>query len=305
MTAPAVSISGLDADALGGDDSILMRQRRDHARLDAMMNRYLSEDLPPGEPDAVWSDIVQLVFSHAFAEETVLWPLLRHIAPDGEELTRRVEEEHQAINELIARIEHSPGDPRRAEWIRQAFTLIRQDIRDEEDELLPRLRTAFGDRRLRRVGSAWEAVRATAPSRPHPGVPRRPPGNAVRGVPLSAFDRLRDLAPVGGPATRRAASPQRVRSRPPARSPWPYAQPAGPAETASGLTGAASGLAETVTGPAETATGPAETTTGPAETASGLAATAGTSAAATTSRSAVRWRRVPGGSRRTRRRAAG
>lgn len=205
MTAPAVSISDQDADALGGDDSILMRQRRDHARLDAMMNRCLSEDLPPGELDALWLDVVQLVFSHAFAEETVLWPLLRRVSPDGEELTRQVEEEHQAINELIARIERSPGDPRRAEWIREAFALIRQDIRDEEDELLPRLRTAFDDRKLRRIGAAWEAVRATAPTRPHPGVPRVPPGNALRGVPLSAFDRLRDLAPGSGPTARRAS----------------------------------------------------------------------------------------------------
>jgi hypothetical protein len=47
-------------------------------------------------------------------------------------------------------------------------------------------------------------VRATAPTRPHPGVPRRLPGNALLGVPLSAFDRLRDLAPVSGPAARRA-----------------------------------------------------------------------------------------------------
>ncbi len=172
MTAPAVSISEQDADALGGDDSILMRQRRDHARLDAMMNRCLSEDLPPGELDAVWTDIVQLVFSHAFAEETVLWPLLRRVSPDGEELTRQVEAEHQAVNDLVARIERSPDDPRRAEWIRQAFALIRQDIRDEEDELLPRLRTAFDDRKLRRIGAAWEAVRATAPTRPHPGVRR-------------------------------------------------------------------------------------------------------------------------------------
>ncbi|MFF8542138.1 hemerythrin domain-containing protein [Streptomyces werraensis] len=204
MTAPAVSISEQDTDALGGDDSILMRQRRDHARLDAMMNRYHA-DLPPGELDGLWLDIVQLVFSHAFAEETVLWPLLRRVSPDGETLTRQVEEEHQAINELIARIEHSPDDPRRAEWIQQAFALIREDIRDEEDELLPRLRTAFDDRKLRRIGAAWEAVRATAPTRPHPGVPRRPPGNALRGVPLSVFDRLRDLAPGSGPAARRAS----------------------------------------------------------------------------------------------------
>ncbi|MEW1683137.1 hemerythrin domain-containing protein [Streptomyces sp. T12] len=205
MTVGAASISLQDADSLGGDDSILMRQRRDHARLDAMISRCQSEDLPAGELDALWLDIVQLVFSHAFAEETVLWPLLRRVAPDGEALTRQVEEEHQEINELIARIERSPDDPRRAEWLQQAFALVRQDIRDEEDELLPHLRVAFDDRKLRRIGAAWEAVRATAPTRPHPGVPRRPPGNALRGVPLSAFDRLRDLAPGSGPTARRAS----------------------------------------------------------------------------------------------------
>jgi hemerythrin superfamily protein len=199
------SISQRDAAALGGGESILMRQRRDHARLDAMMNRWPAEGGTDEERDALWRDIVQLVFSHAFAEETVLWPLLRRVAPEGEELTGRVEQEHQAINDLITQVEKAPDDPRRAEWIQEAFTLIREDIRDEEDELLPLLRDAFGDRRLRRIGAAWEAVRATAPTRPHPGVPRRPPGNALLGVPLSVFDRLRDLAPGGGPAARRAA----------------------------------------------------------------------------------------------------
>ncbi|WP_431331457.1 hemerythrin domain-containing protein [Streptomyces sp. IPPR8] len=80
-----------------------MRQRRDHARLDTMMNRWLAGG-PADELEALWRDIVQLVFSHAFAEETVLWPVLRRVAPDGEELTGRVEEEHQAINELVARL---------------------------------------------------------------------------------------------------------------------------------------------------------------------------------------------------------
>lgn len=199
-----VSISRQDAAALGGNGSILMRQRRDHARLDAMMNRWSVGGAAEDGRDALWQDIVQLVFSHAFAEETVLWPVLRRVAPRGEELTRQVEEEHQAINDLIARVQKSPGDSRRAAWIQEAFVLIRQDIRDEEDALLPHLRTAFGDRRLRRIGAVWEAVRATAPTRPHPGVPRRPPGNALRGMPLSIVDRLRDRAHGGGPGVRRA-----------------------------------------------------------------------------------------------------
>ncbi|MGW8066544.1 hemerythrin domain-containing protein [Streptomyces ziwulingensis] len=198
------SISGQDAARLGGEGSILVRQRRDHAELDAMMKRYRAMTTAPAERSRLWQKIVQLVFSHAFAEETVLWPVLRHVSPDGEDLTTRVEREHQEINELIAQAEKAPDDPRRDAWIQQAFDLLSQDIRDEEDELLPRLRDALSDRRLRRIGAAWETVRLTAPTRPHPAVSRRPPGNAFSGVPLSVLDRLRDLSPVASPAARRA-----------------------------------------------------------------------------------------------------
>jgi hypothetical protein len=198
------SIAGQDASALGGSGSILLRQRRDHAELDRMMNRYRSAGSTPAEREALWHDIVQLVFSHAFAEETVLWPVLRRIASDGEELTTQVEQEHQAISDLMARVEKAgSGDARRDGWISEAFELIREDIRDEEDALLPRMRDALSARQLQRIGAGWEAVRRTAPTHPHPAVARRPPDNVLRGVPLSVVDRVRDAAPATGPAGRR------------------------------------------------------------------------------------------------------
>ncbi|MFE9028325.1 hypothetical protein ACFYOA_18980 [Streptomyces iakyrus] len=50
---------------------------------------------------------------------------------------------------------------------------------------------------MRRLGAAWETVRRTPPTRPHPVVPRRPPGNALLGMPLSLYARIRDgLGPV-------------------------------------------------------------------------------------------------------------
>jgi hypothetical protein len=182
---------------LGGEASVLARQRRDHAEMDRLMDRYRS--LPAGEDrEGVLKDLVQLVFSHAFAEETVLWPAVRRSVPDGEELTSRVEEEHQEINDLVAGIERlEPGSPEREEKVERAFALIRQDIRDEEDLLLPRLQEALDTDRLRKLGTAWETMRRTAPTHPHPVVPRRPPGNAVLGVPLSLYDRIRDvLGPI-------------------------------------------------------------------------------------------------------------
>lgn len=39
---------------------------------------------------------------------------------------------------------------------------------------------------------ASEVIRRTAPTRPHPVVARRPPGNVLSALPLSVIDRTRD-----------------------------------------------------------------------------------------------------------------
>ncbi|CAL9615144.1 hypothetical protein SUDANB6_05732 [Streptomyces sp. enrichment culture] len=195
------SIADRTVEELGGPDSVLARQRRDHVEMDRLMERYRT--LPDGEDrERALKEVVQLVFSHAFAEETVLWPVVRRSVPDGEELTSRVEEEHQQINDLVSDIERlAPGAPEREEKVRRAFILVQQDIRDEEDLLLPRLQQAVDTAQLRRLGTAWETVRRTAPTHPHPVVPRRPPGNALLGVPLSLYDRVRDALGHRGSGT--------------------------------------------------------------------------------------------------------
>lgn len=113
--------------------------------------------------------------------------------PDGEELTLRVEEEHQEINALVARLEGDAlSEPARAVLVARLVGLLRQDVRDEEDVLLPRLQAVLSTGELRRLGLWWELVRRTAPTRPHPAVARRPPGNVLAALPLSLTDRLRD-----------------------------------------------------------------------------------------------------------------
>jgi hypothetical protein len=83
-------------------------------------------------------------------------------------------------------------DPARGPLVDEVVRLLRQDVRDEQDLLLPRLQDAVDVRTLRRLGRSWSAVRRTAPTRPHPRVARRPPGNALSGLPLSLIDRSRD-----------------------------------------------------------------------------------------------------------------
>lgn len=113
--------------------------------------------------------------------------------PDGAELTLTIEQEHQQINELFTELEQTDpdGDRHRELWGR-ITTLLREDVRDEEDELLPKLQSALSAGQLIALGVAWEVVRRTAPTRPHPVVARRPPGNVAAAAPLTVIDRLRD-----------------------------------------------------------------------------------------------------------------
>jgi len=202
-----MSISVQDTGGLGGRLSVLVRQKRDHERLDALLHQL--EAVSAGaEEELVLNRISRLVFAHALAEESVLWPELRRVLPDGDQLTVRVEREHQEVNELWAEIERlSPGSLGRRDAIARLIEVLREDVRDEEDVLLPRLQEAVSQRRLRVLGATWEAVRRTAPTRPHPVVSRRPPGNVVAAVPLSVIDRTRDVLDAAARRSERSREP--------------------------------------------------------------------------------------------------
>jgi hypothetical protein len=186
------SIANQSEAELGGPVSVLVRQRRDHVRLNELLDEVKSTT---GEAqDEVLTRMCRLVFPHAFAEEAVLWPAVRRAVPEAEELTLEVEQEHQEINELMAAVERSRHyDDDREELLARAFDLLDDDVRDEEDEILPRLQEALSHGELQRLGVVWELVRRTAPTRSHPTVARRPPGNVLSALPLSAIDRSRDL----------------------------------------------------------------------------------------------------------------
>lgn len=186
------SIADQDVRELGGPLSVLARQKSDHIELDALLRDL--EGTRGAEQGRVLLRIYRLVFPHAFAEESVLWPLMRSLLPDGQDLTLQVEREHQEVNELVTALEGMPlDDPARDPLLSALTDVLREDVRDEEDELLPRLQARLSPRRLRAAGLAWEIVRRTAPTRAHPVVARRPPGNVIAALPLSAIDRVRDI----------------------------------------------------------------------------------------------------------------
>ncbi|MFC3298486.1 hemerythrin domain-containing protein [Arthrobacter agilis] len=186
------SVADQTTDQLGGPLSVLVRQKRDHVRLNGLIGQLRGTT---GEDQAaVLLAVYRLVFPHAFAEESVLWPVMRRVLPDGGELTLAVEREHQEVNELVQKLEGlDDGTPERADVLGRLSEVLDDDVRDEEDALFPRLQERVSRRELQVLGVLWEAVRLVAPTRAHPVVARRPPGNVVAALPLSVLDRGRDV----------------------------------------------------------------------------------------------------------------
>ncbi|MCO1656256.1 hemerythrin domain-containing protein [Pseudonocardia humida] len=192
---PPPSIAGRSPRQLGGRMSILARQRADHARLDRLMARA-RETLGPGderEHARALRALARLVFTHAFAEEAVLFPAARRVLPEGDPLTLRIETDHQEVDDVVADLDGSDrAEPGHVELMEHAFAVLDHDVRTEEDELLPRLQQLLGPWRLRLLGLQWELVRRISPTRPHPVVSRRPPGQTLSALPLTVLDRGRD-----------------------------------------------------------------------------------------------------------------
>jgi hypothetical protein len=179
---------------LGGRTSILARQRADHERLDRLMDRArATRDQEGTEHAAVLRALTRLVFTHAFAEEAVLFPAARRVLPEGDPLTLHIESAHQQVDELVTRLDGSSArDPGHAELLERTFAVLDEDVRSEEDELLPRLQELLSPRELRVLGVQWELVRRISPTRAHPVVSRRPPGQTLSALPLTVLDRSRD-----------------------------------------------------------------------------------------------------------------
>jgi hemerythrin superfamily protein len=110
------------------------RQRADHARLDRLMQQARSTEARGGTDHAVaLRAIARLVFTHAFAEESVLFPAARRALPEGDPLTLHIESDHQQVNELMVQLDRSSStDPGHHALLERTFAVLDDDVRTLE-----------------------------------------------------------------------------------------------------------------------------------------------------------------------------
>jgi hypothetical protein len=138
--------------------------------------------------------LCRLIFPDAIIEEPVLRPAIRRRIPEAEHLRFEIERGHQGGNERLRPLDGLRyDDPRRQRLWERIETPVRGNVRDEDARLLPILQQKASRRTIIQLGSACEALRQTAPTRPHPVVARQPLGNVAAAVTLTLNDRSPDI----------------------------------------------------------------------------------------------------------------
>ncbi|SEU25613.1 hemerythrin domain-containing protein [Nonomuraea wenchangensis] len=166
----------------------------DHREVEQMFSELESMRGAIGErPKLLAENVVIELVRHSVAEEQYLYPAVREHVPGGDELADYEIAEHAAAERTMHDLEHlEPGDDRFWPELDRLMAEVRHHLREEEDELFPRLREACDQAQLEELGAKVERAKKTAPTRPHPYAPDTPPGNRLLMPGAGLVDRIRD-----------------------------------------------------------------------------------------------------------------
>src|SRR4051812_23268440 len=129
----------------------------DHREVEQLFDRYRQT-----HDDVVAHEICDALTMHAEVEEQVLYPELRRIVDDGDDLANDAEAEHATMKLIIARVFESPPPDLRP-VIDELRETVEHHVSNEERNLFPRLMDAGADGDA--LGQKLEAVRGESPSR--------------------------------------------------------------------------------------------------------------------------------------------
>ncbi|MGP3950031.1 hemerythrin domain-containing protein [Streptomyces sp. 7N604] len=183
----------------GGD--VIAELTTDHREVEDLFEKC--KEVPPGAParrDLVDRVTMELV-RHSMAEEEHLYPAVREHLANGDALADKEIADHAKVEEILKDLEgRSPDDASFEQLLLKLESEVAEHVRDEEERLFPLLRQACSTDQLMQLGQLVRAAKETAPTRPHPSAPDKPPLNKLLAPGVGLVDRIRDAITGRGKA---------------------------------------------------------------------------------------------------------
>ena len=172
-----------------GQTDLIGEILKDHADIKAMFAKV--ESAAGDQKQEAFDALVRKLIVHETAEQELVHPLLEK-AGAKIQMEHRLEEEHHG-EEVLAKLQDMGTD---SPGFASTFATLKEDVVRhaslEEQEEHPKLRAEVEADRLQKLGGAFRAAEATAPTRPHPNAPSSPAAKMATGPFVAIVDRARD-----------------------------------------------------------------------------------------------------------------
>jgi hemerythrin superfamily protein len=178
---------------MGHGGNVIDELVTDHREVEELFGKI--EALPAGHKDRkMYADQVTMeLVRHSVAEEAYLYPAVREHVAGGDALADKELEDHAKAEQIMKDLESCEADdPQFDRLVGMLMTEIREHLADEEGNLFPRLRSACPPDALDDLGDKVRMAKKTAPTRPHPSAPDKPPANKMLAPGVGMVDRMRD-----------------------------------------------------------------------------------------------------------------
>ena len=139
--------------------------------------------------DTVISELVR----HSVAEEMYVYPAMKKYLPDGDQAVDHDVEEHKELEKTMKKLESVDAQSSDfTQLLADLENILRDHVRDEENEQFPQLRAQVPRKELIEIGEKVEDAKKLAPTRPHPMAPNNEVFHKLVGPGVGLVDRLRD-----------------------------------------------------------------------------------------------------------------
>jgi hemerythrin superfamily protein len=184
----------------------------DHKTVEGLFKRYeRAGDRAYATKRKLADSIIRELSVHAAIEEQLFYPAVRARVEAEKDDVLEALEEHHLVKLTLAELEDlDPKDERFDAKVTVLMESVRHHVKEEEQEMFPKVRKSVSRADLQELGELMAQAKRGVPTRPHPGAPDEPPGNAVAGLGAVVYDLARDAASgatrAAGRAVRRATN---------------------------------------------------------------------------------------------------
>ncbi|KAJ5223230.1 hypothetical protein N7468_007772 [Penicillium chermesinum] len=147
--------------------------KKDHQEIESYYNQIL-DATDKTEQIRFQNQFTWELARHSIGEELVVYPAFEKHVPHGRELADKDRQEHQSVKEQLKKFQNM--DPSDAEFIPTIKALmqdLRQHIKEEEADDLPKLETALPQEQSEQLSTTFGRTKMFVPSRSLPECPRQ------------------------------------------------------------------------------------------------------------------------------------